>query len=139
MKKTCKIALAIGIPVSVITAVGIGLYRASVHEQICLSYEGQTKSALTELMHTGEEADNVLAQVQANPFAALGFMNYSTQMMDKMNKIKTKLNDTKYAYVQTCGESRFDKFISKPDVKFITDTISAYGNRIQSRASSFGN
>ena len=139
MKKTYKIALAIGIPVTLITAVGIGLYRASVHEQICLSYEGQTKSALTELMNTGEEADSVLAQIQKNPFAALGFMNYPTQMMDKMNKIKTKLNDTKYAYVQTCGESRFDKFISKPDVKFITDTISAYSNRIQSRASSFGN
>jgi DNA repair protein RadA len=40
-----------------------------------LSYEGQTKSALTELMHTGEEADNVLAQVQANPTSFFGDPN----------------------------------------------------------------
>lgn len=117
---------------------GIGLHRASVHEQNCLSYENQAKATLNETLALSKEADGVLAQIQANPFAAFGFMAYPTQMMERTSKVKEKLNDTKYALVKTCGADRFNRFVSTPEVKLVVSQLEMYRDSIQNRANAFG-
>ncbi len=134
MKTPALIALAAGIPLALTAAVSVGLYRASVHEQICLSYERQGKAGMTELLNLAKEADGVLSQIQANPFSALGYMTYPAQMTEKLNEIKTKLNDTKYALVGTCGTQRFDNFIKRPDMRQILSDTDAYSDSIRLRA-----
>lgn len=125
-------ALAVGVPVVLFTGVGVAIHRASVHEQICRSYEKQQINLLDSGISILIDMDSAMQQIRLNPFAAFGYMPMISNWKTSQEEFTKKLNDTRYAYVQTCGEGRLNKFIETSEVKDRVKSSNAIYDRIKS-------
>lgn len=125
-------ALAVGVPVALIAVGSVATYRASVHEQICLSYENQGKLELISMRKTLTEMNSALAEISQNPFAAFAYLPMMPSWKEKADVHAKKANDWRYAYSKTCGAERRDKFVSTPEVVDHMAQITFLNNTIQS-------
>ena len=127
MKNSIKIAAiaTVGFIGASITAtvVGVLVYRSSVHEQNCLSYEKQMISAANKMVDSEDKALSMLKNIQQNPFVALGYLPQLTQMMEGVTEMNVASNNTLYAYVGTCGEKRKSDFFARPEVVSVFNKI----------------
>ena len=103
-------------------------YRASVHEQICLSYERQLSAELDALSSIAEKASNMKKAVSANPFAAFAMLGELMPMVSQINDKKTEMNNTAYALKGSCGAERMNNLGKKLKPKYdhlmsITSTL----------------
>ena len=105
------------------TVAGVLIYRASVHEQNCLSYEKQMISAANKMVNTEDKALSMLKNIQQNPFVAFGYLPQLTQMMEGVTEMNVASNNTLYAYVGTCGEKRKSDFFARPEVESVFNKI----------------
>ena len=127
MKNSVKIAAVatlgfIGASITA-TVAGVLIYRASVHEQNCLSYEKQMISAANKMVNTEDKALSMLKNIQQNPFVAFGYLPQLTQMMEGVTEMNVASNNTLYAYVGTCGEKRKSDFFARPEVASVFNKI----------------
>ena len=127
MKNSIKIAIIatvgfFGVSITS-TVAGVLIYRASVHEQNCLSYEKQMISAANKMVNTEDKALSMLKNIQQNPFVALGYLPQLTQMMEGVTEMNVASNNTLYAYVGTCGEKRKSDFFARPEVVSVFNKI----------------
>lgn len=127
MKNSIKIAAiaTVGFICASITAavVGVLVYRSSVHEQNCLSYEKQMISAANKMVDSEDKSLSILKNIQQNPFIAFGYLPQLTQMMEEVTEMNVASNDTLYAYVGTCGEKRKSDFFARPEVASVFNKI----------------
>ena len=114
----------------VFVAGGAGIHAASVHEQGCLSYERQITSEMSTMQGTLSKATQMFEDVQQNPFSAFAYMGELVSLRDSALASQKALNDTKYAYVGTCGKDRFDRFVETPAVKGKVTAISEMGSKL---------
>lgn len=113
-----------------VTGLGVAVHKASVHEQICLSYERQLSTAFDDGIDVLQQTSQAQKMVDANPFAALGLFGQMGELLGRATQFVTTINNTKYAYVGTCGQPRFDHFVSVPAVKSKLETINTLANSI---------
>ena len=99
------------------------VYRASVHEQNCLSYEKQTVLQANKMVNTEDKALSILKDIQQNPFIAFGYLPQLTQMMGEVTEMNVASNNTLYAYVGTCGEKRKSDFFARPEVASVFNAV----------------
>ena len=127
MKNSIKIAIiaTVGFFGASITSTvaGVLIYRASVHEQNCLSYEKQMISAANKMVNAEDKALSMLKNIQQNPFVAFGYLPQLTQMMEGVTEMNVASNNTLYAYVGTCGEKRKSDFFARPEVVSVFNKI----------------
>ena len=127
MKNSIKIAIiaTVGFLGASITSTvaGVLIYRASVHEQNCLSYEKQIISAANKMVNAEDKALSMLKNIQQNPFVAFGYLPQLTQMMEGVTEMNVASNNTLYAYVGTCGEKRKSDFFARPEVVSVFNKI----------------
>ena len=127
MKNSIKIAAiaTVGFIGASITATvaGVLVYRASVHEQNCLSYEKQMISAANKMVNSEDKALSMLKNIKQNPFVAFGYLPQLTQMMEGVTEMNVASNNTLYAYVGTCGEKRKSDFFARPEVASVFNKI----------------
>ena len=127
MKNSVKIAAIattgfIGASITA-TVVGVLVYRASVHEQNCLSYEKQMISAANKMVNAEDKALSMLKDIKQNPFVALGYLPELMQMKQQVTETNSASNDTLYAYVGTCSEKRKSDFFNRPEVASVFNKI----------------
>ena len=115
-----------------VTGLSITAYNASVHEQVCLSYERQLNTEFDKGIAILQEVNGAVSMVSENPFAAFGLLGQMGELMGRANQFKATANNLKYAYVGTCGQDRFNHFVSTPNVKSKVDTISRLADSIHS-------
>lgn len=126
------VALSVGVPVALIAVGSVAAYQASVHEQICLSYENQGKLELIGMEKTLTEMNSALQEISKNPFAGFAYLPLLPSWKEKGDGHVKKANDWRYAYGKTCGEARRDKFLSSPEVVGHRNRIDALNDTIQS-------
>ena len=124
LTRTQTIAAAVAGAV-VVVAGGAAIHAASVREQNCLSYERQSLAGLTKMNGLMTKAEGMMAMVNENPFAAFGLIGELMPLKSDLEATQKSLNDTKYAYVKSCGEARFNKFVDSPAVKSQVDSASS--------------
>jgi hypothetical protein len=131
MKNTIKIVGTVAAAVGFVSLAGSIIYKASVHEQICRSYEQQ-------LVTGGEKGANMLtemigmsATIKQNPFAVFGFLGQLGPLMQRAVDFKSQMNNTLYAYVGTCGELRRSEWVNRPEVKSLFERIQTQGAELQ--------
>ena len=127
MKNSIKIAIIatvgfIGASITS-TVAGVLIYKASVHEQNCLSYEKQIISAANKMVNAEDKTLSMLKNIQQNPFVAFGYLPQLTQMMEGVTEMNVVSNNTLYAYVGTCGEKRKSDFFNRPEVVSVFNKI----------------
>ena len=105
------------------TVAGVLIYKASVHEQNCLSYEKQIISAANKMVNAEDKTLSMLKNIQQNPFVAFGYLPQLTQMMEGVTEMNVVSNNTLYAYVGTCGEKRKSDFFARPEVVSVFNKI----------------
>jgi hypothetical protein len=132
MKKPQIVALAVGTPVVLATVIGVGIYRSSVHEQTCLSYENQAKLQIEDLIKLTKEMNSALSEISRNPFAGFVYMPMLPQWQQRANDSVKKANDWRYAYTKTCGVERATKFLETPDMALKSAQLDAYRNSVNS-------
>jgi hypothetical protein len=98
-----------GLVILAIIGGGTLAYRASVHEQICLSYERQLSAQLDAMTAIAEKASDMKKAVSANPFAGLAILGEIMPLVNQINSKKAEMNNTAYALKGTCGEGRTKK------------------------------
>jgi len=130
LKNTIKIVGTVA-AVGFVSLAGSIIYKASVHEQICRSYERQ-------LVTGGEKGANMLtemigmsATIKQNPFAVFGFLGQLGPLMQRAVDFKSQMNNTLYAYVGTCGELRRSEWVNRPEVKSLFERIQTQGAELQ--------
>jgi len=111
---------------------GYGTYRWSVHNQICLSYERQMEEQLSKMGDIMTQMVGAMAQINENPFAALGLMGMVGPLMQETTSVKTSTNNTRYAYLKTCGEERKDKWAKKESVVKKREQIEIQSKELES-------
>ena len=123
MKNTVKIVGTVAAAVGFVSLAGSIVYKASVHEQICRSYERQ-------LVATGEKGANMLtetigmqATMKENPFAVFAILGQLGPLMQGALELKSQMNNTLYAYVGTCGEPRRSEWVNRPEVKSLYERL----------------
>ena len=99
-----------------VTGLSVTAYNASVHEQVCLSYERQYDAKLDKGISILQQANAGLSVIKSNPFAALGLLGQMSGLMSQAAQFKAETNNLTYAYVGTCGRDRFSRFIIAPSV-----------------------
>jgi hypothetical protein len=112
IKKIGGIAAAVAV-----IGAAYGLHRWSVHNQNCLSYERQMQAQLSKMGDILTQAVGAMSEINANPFAAFGMLGMIGPMMQETYNVKTASNNTRYAYVKTCGESRWDAWRETPSAR----------------------
>ena len=125
MKNSTAFGIAGGVAVA-LAAVSIGgyaAYKASVHEQNCLSYERQMDSHLDEGVSLINELSTMKRNVDSNPFMAFAYIGQIGEIQMKAEGWHKKMNDTGYAYRETCSLDRAQKFIDEPENKARLDHI----------------
>ena len=110
------------------------VYRASVHEQNCLSYEKQMISAANKMVNAEDKALSMLKDIQQNPFMAFGYLPQLPQMMGEVREMNVASNNTLYAYVGTCGEQRKSDFFARPEVASVFNAVIYKAAEIQNFA-----
>lgn len=120
LTQTQTIAAAVAGTLAVV-GLGAAVHSASVREQNCLSYERQSLAGLTKMNGLIAKADGMMEMVNENPFAAFGLIGELMPLKSDLEATQKSLNDTRYAYVKSCGEARFNKFVERPDVKAQVD------------------
>ena len=127
MKNSIKIAIiaTVGFLGASITSTvaGVLIYRASVHEQNCLSYEKQMISAANKMVNSEDKALSMLKDIKQNPFVAFGYLPELMQMKQQVTEMNVASNNTLYAYVGTCGEKRKSDFFDRPEVESVFNKI----------------
>jgi hypothetical protein len=131
MKNTIKIVGTVAAAAGFVSLAGSIVYKASVHEQICRSYERQ-------LVATGEKGANMLTEmigmqttIKENPFAVFGILGQLGPLMQGALEFKSQMNNTLYAYVGTCGELRRVQWVNQPEVKSLYERIQTQGAELQ--------
>jgi hypothetical protein len=131
MNNTIKIVGTVAAAVGFVSLAGSIVYKASVHEQICRSYERQ-------LVATGEKGANMLtemigmqATIKENPFAVFGILGQLGPLMQGALEFKSQMNNTLYAYLGTCGEHRRSEWVNRPEVKSLFERIQTQGAELQ--------
>lgn len=126
MKLTTNQTIAAAVA-GTLAVVGLGsaVHSASVHEQNCLSYERQVRADFTTMGNLVTKGGSIIAMVDENPFAALAMVGEVTSLRVNVDATSQRLNDTRYAYVGTCGQDRFNRFIEQPEVKAQVESVSA--------------
>jgi hypothetical protein len=125
MKNSTAFGIAGGVAVA-LAAVSIGghaVYKSSVHEQNCLSYEKQMDSHLNEGVSFIDELATMKRNVDSNPFMAFAYLGKIGDVQMRADAFRRKMNDTSYAYRETCGLDRGRKFIDAPENKARMDHI----------------
>jgi hypothetical protein len=130
--KTAKIAMGVGAAI-VLGGVGaVAAYKASVHNQNCISYENQLSERLSEGVVIIDKLHSMMVQINANPFTAFVYMGEVGKVGTEANTLKSSVNNLRYAYDNTCGADRVNKFLDRKDVKDRADYVSRVSARIQS-------
>ena len=131
MNNTIKIVGTVAAAIGFVSLAGSIVYKASVHEQICRSYERQ-------LVTTGEKGANMLSDMigmqstmKENPFAVFGILGQLGPLMQGALEFKSQMNNTLYAYLGTCGELRRTEWVNRPEVKSLFDRIQTQGAELQ--------
>ncbi len=132
--KTQKIVAASVAVIAVITGGSVAAYKASVHEQICLSYENQAKNQVEGAIKVLSEMNDALGEISTNPFSAFAYMPLIPQWKEKADKFTQDGNDWRYAYSKTCGVERQDKFLATPDMKEKNARFDAFKSAVSSRS-----
>jgi len=96
---------------AILGTVGVFAYKASVHNQNCLSYEGQLSRSLNTSGKLLDEMRNMVITVKANPFAAFAYVGRVSSIQTEVVAMASKVNDTAYAYRKTCGAERHAKWV----------------------------
>jgi len=125
MKNSTAFGIAGGVAVA-LAAVSIGgyaMYKSSVNEQNCLSYERQMDSHLNEGVSFIDELATMKRNVDSNPFMAFAYLGKIGDVQMRADAFRRKMNDTSYAYRETCGLDRGRKFIDAPENKARMDHI----------------
>lgn len=130
--KTAQIAMAGGAAIVAAIVGGVAIHRASVHNQNCLSYENQLSNRLDQGVSIINRLDSMMAQIRTNPFSAFILIGEVGKASTEADTYKHALNDLRYAYDNTCGVDRVNKFLDRKDVK---DRV----NYIEKVAASFQN
>jgi hypothetical protein len=119
MKNSTAFGIAGGIAVA-LSAMSIGgyaVYKASVHEQNCLSYERQIDSKLDEGVSFIDELATMKRDVDSNPFMAFAYLGKIGEVQMRGEAYRKAANDLGYAYRGTCGADRAGEFIDRPENK----------------------
>lgn len=119
LAKYSRKQLAIGgaVLLTATSALSVGLYQASVKNQICLSYERQLTTELNSGLKILQDTKNAKDVVTENPFAAFGLIGQLTNLLADAQGFKTKSNDLLYAFKGTCGETRWNTWAQQPENK----------------------
>jgi hypothetical protein len=125
VKVTLKIVAGVTAALVAVGTAGTLLYKASVQEQICLSYERQSTSQYNSLANKFEKAASISEQVRANPFAGFALLGDMFTIAQEVKTTTTQINNTKYAYVKSCTQARFDKFVQTVEIKEIAKRVEA--------------
>jgi len=125
MKNSTAFGIAGGVAVALATVSigGYAVYKSSVHEQNCLSYERQMDSHLNEGVSFINELATMKRNVDSNPFMAFAYLDKIGEVQMRADGFRRKMNDTGYAYRGTCGLDRGKKFIDKPENQTRLDHI----------------
>ena len=68
-------------------------------------------------MTDGEKAVVIYQQVMANPFSGLAFMGEMVGIAQRVQNLKTQVNNTTYAYVKSCTQPRAEKFYATSEMQ----------------------
>ena len=116
MKKQAIIAATAA--TAILGTIGVSAYKASVHNQNCLSYEAQLSSSINTSGKLLDEMRDMITTIKANPFAAFGYMGRVSSIQTESVALAGKINDTTYAYRQTCGAERNAKWLETNRAQF---------------------
>ena len=131
MKTTQKILAGfIGASVTA-TLAGTLIYKASVHEQICRSYENQLDASLAKSADMLTEMVGILYDLQQNPLTAFASMGRVLPLSQGAREVTSQINNTFYAYVGTCGQNRKVQWGSQPKVMSLFEQIQVQNTEIQ--------
>jgi len=131
MKTSIKIAAGVTAAVLGASIVGNGIYRASVHEQICRSYERQAISEANKAINFLDETITILTTIKESPLTAFGYLGQLGPMNQRSVEIKTTRNNTLYAYDNTCGQNRRLEWVARPEVKSVFDRLNGKANFVK--------
>ena len=95
---------------AILGTVGAFAYKASVHNQNCLSYEGQMNNTINTTTKLVDELQGIIDEVNANPFAAFAYVGRVSSIQTEAVAMTAKMNNTVYAYRKTCGAERHAKW-----------------------------
>ena len=131
MKTSIKIAAGVTAAVLGASIVGNGIYQASVHEQICRSYERQAISEANKAINFLDETINIIQTIKGSPLLAFGYLGQLGPMGQRSAEIKTARNNTLYAYDNTCGQNRRLEWVARPEVKSVFDRLNGKANFVK--------
>jgi hypothetical protein len=131
MKTSIKIVAGVTAAVLGAGLLGTGIYRASVHEQICRSYERQAISEANQAINFLDETITILTTIKETPLAALGYVSQLGPMNQRSVAIKAARNNTLYAYDGTCGQNRRLEWVARPEVKSVFDRLTEKANTVR--------
>jgi hypothetical protein len=131
MKTSIKIVAGVTAAVLGAGIIGNGIYQASVHEQICRSYERQALSEATDAIVFLDKTINILTTIKESPLSALGYLGQLGPMNQESVEIKTARNNTLYAYDGTCGQNRRLEWVARPEVKSVFDRLTEKANTVK--------
>jgi len=123
--KLTQIQTAAAAVVGTLAVIGLGsaIRAASIHEQNCLSYERQSTEHVTTMLGLVEKSQSIMNVVNENPFAAFGLIGEMLPLQTEVENTSKAINDTKYAFVKTCGQPRFNQFVETPEFKTKVDAL----------------
>ena len=124
-----QLIAATAVVLSALTGLVCAAYKASVHEQTCLSYERQINKDFDKTIAIMNKLKGMQDMVQQNPFAGLMIMGEVGSLLSQLNDIKINLNNLRYGYVGTCGRPRFENYIKTAALKEKLDMLGKFPTR----------
>jgi hypothetical protein len=106
-----------------VIGIGVSIHSASVHEQNCLSYERQLTTDAVSLKNDVTRMSGIYEAVQANPIVAFGEVGNVFALKNNIEQTLVQVNNKRYAYTETCGDDRYNRFRARPDIAGITNYL----------------